>query len=302
MPITECQKDGKPGFKWGETGTCFTGSDARSRARAVGRAIYAQRAKFEDEDEWSSQAELEALIGAIPADDLPATLSQLDPMPEEPQRTVLVKKADDELRVVWGEVYVPNIPDTDDEFMTAVEIEKMAHKFLMHGLSVGAVDVQHDRKARPDVYVVESFIARKGDPDFIEGAWVAAVKILDDDLWEAVKSGELNGFSMQASVFTTEREVELEIPERVEGLTQISSDGDDHRHTYTVKFDSEGDFLGGSTNLVDGHMHMIRRRSISEDSADPTGAKLADGHFHRYTLLDKLAGREEEEVPWGFDK
>ena len=301
MPLTECQKDGKPGWKWGENGTCFTGTNAKTRARAVGRAIHAQRAKFDSEDEWSPQAEVEALIATVPNEELPELMATLPFLPEE-ARAILVTKSDEELRVVWGEVYVPDIPDTQDEFMTAIEIEKMAHKFMMQGLTVGAVDVQHDGEIRQGCYVVESFIARKGDQDFIEGAWVAAVKIMDDSLWDAVKSGELNGFSMQAKVFVEEKEVELEIPSLVKGKTQEPVNGeDDHRHEYTVKFDSEGEFLGGTTNVVNGHKHVVRRRSITEISVDPTGRALADDHFHRYTLLDKLAGRSEDESPGGFD-
>ncbi len=302
MQVIEVMLGEKVGFKWGENGSCFTSADGKARALAVGRAIRAQRSKFADEGEWASQGELEALMTIVPADELNSVMSQLEPLPEEPTRSILVKKADHELQIVWGEVYVPNIPDTQDEFMNAEEIEKMAHKFLMEGLTVGAIDVQHDGDIRTGCFVVESFIARKDDPDFIEGAWVAAVKICDSELWEAVKSGELNGFSMKASVFTTDRVVELDIPDLIEGLTQIGSDGDDHRHTYTVKFDAEGEFLGGTTNVVDGHKHVIRRRSISEKAAGPAGEKLADTHFHRYTLLDKLAGRLEEESPGGIDK
>lgn len=41
----KCQKDGKPGWKWGEHGVCFIGPNGRSRAAAVGRAIHAQRDK-----------------------------------------------------------------------------------------------------------------------------------------------------------------------------------------------------------------------------------------------------------------
>ncbi len=301
MPVKKCTRDGKAGFKWGNAGTCFPGKGGRAKALAVGRAIHAQREKFEDESEWASQAEFETLIAEVPDFEMAGLLNALPPLPEE-VRSILVSKADNEMRIVWGEVYVPNIPDTQDEFMTAIEIEKMAYRFMMDGLTVGAIDANHDKKPRTNCYVVESFIARKGDPDFIEGAWVCAAKILDDELWEAVKSGELNGFSMQASVFVTEKDVELDVPAVVKGKTQVSSDGDDHRHTYIVKFDAEAEFLGGVTNVVDGHRHVIRRRSISEDSVDPAGKALADGHFHRYTLLDQLAGRTEEEVPGGFDE
>lgn len=45
MPVLSCQKNGKPGHKWGKAGVCFTGSDSRERALSVGRAIAAQRAR-----------------------------------------------------------------------------------------------------------------------------------------------------------------------------------------------------------------------------------------------------------------
>lgn len=51
MPVQRCQKDGKPGFKWGKQGFCYVykkGSDqsrdaARKKAAAQGRAINARR-------------------------------------------------------------------------------------------------------------------------------------------------------------------------------------------------------------------------------------------------------------------
>ena len=46
MPVMECQKDGKPGHKWGESGVCFIGPDSRAKAMAVGIAI---RIKEENE-------------------------------------------------------------------------------------------------------------------------------------------------------------------------------------------------------------------------------------------------------------
>ena len=53
MPIMKCQKDGKPGYKWGNKGKCYTydindeHSDgpskkaAKLRATRQGKAIYA---------------------------------------------------------------------------------------------------------------------------------------------------------------------------------------------------------------------------------------------------------------------
>ena len=46
MPVIPCQKDNKPGFKWGRQGVCFTqskdGLSPREQAARVGRAIAAQ--------------------------------------------------------------------------------------------------------------------------------------------------------------------------------------------------------------------------------------------------------------------
>ena len=41
MPILKCQKDGKPGFKWGKSGKCYTytPNDKISRKRAKSKAI-----------------------------------------------------------------------------------------------------------------------------------------------------------------------------------------------------------------------------------------------------------------------
>lgn len=39
MPLKRCQSDGKPGYKWGDSGKCYTGDGAREKAIKQGRAI-----------------------------------------------------------------------------------------------------------------------------------------------------------------------------------------------------------------------------------------------------------------------
>lgn len=47
MPVKECQEDGKPGFKWGDEGKCYTYTPgnktsrerAKEKAKQQGRAI-----------------------------------------------------------------------------------------------------------------------------------------------------------------------------------------------------------------------------------------------------------------------
>jgi len=39
MPIQKCTKNGKSGYKWGKSGTCYVGPGAREKALKQGRAI-----------------------------------------------------------------------------------------------------------------------------------------------------------------------------------------------------------------------------------------------------------------------
>ena len=110
------------------------------------------------------------------------------------ENVVDIKKADDEKQIVYGEVYVPNQRDTDGNWMTAATIEKMAHDF-MENLRNTHIDKNHDGEIDKGT-VVESFIVRKGDPDYTEGAWVVGVHVSAPDVWEQVKKGELTGFSI----------------------------------------------------------------------------------------------------------
>lgn len=185
------------------------------------------------------------------------------------------KAADEEQRIVFSEVYAPMIPDSDQEYMDAQTIRDMAYKF-MREMKLDQIDQQHDNVLVQEARVVESFIARKGDPTFVEGAWVVGIHIPDDETWDKVKKGELNGFSMQAMVHKTPVEVTIEVPPIVEGLT-IKSEG--HEHKFSVAYDETGRFLGGKTDTVDGHFHIIKRGTVTEVAAD---------HTHRFSHVDGL--------------
>ena len=39
MPLKRCQADGKNGWKWGDSGKCYTGPGAKEKAKEQGRAI-----------------------------------------------------------------------------------------------------------------------------------------------------------------------------------------------------------------------------------------------------------------------
>jgi hypothetical protein len=41
MPIKKCSKKGKTGYKWGNSGKCYTGKGARQKAGKQAAAAYA---------------------------------------------------------------------------------------------------------------------------------------------------------------------------------------------------------------------------------------------------------------------
>lgn len=111
------------------------------------------------------------------------------------EHIVEFKKSDTKKQIVFGEVYVPNSKDTDGNFMTAETIEKMAHDFLENNRNA-QISKGHDGNTDKGC-VVESFIAREGDPDFVAGSWVVGVHVPDVNVWKSIENGELTGFSIE---------------------------------------------------------------------------------------------------------
>ena len=120
------------------------------------------------------------------------------------EHVVDFKKSDAKKQIVFGEVYVPDRRDTDGNFMTAATIEKMAHDFLANSRN-SQISKSHDGNNNKGC-VVESFIAREGDPDFIAGSWVVGVHIPDVEIWKSIEAGELTGFSIEGSADLIEEE------------------------------------------------------------------------------------------------
>lgn len=200
-----------------------------------------------------------------------------------PTTQVVFKQVKDAERLIYAEVYAPNRPDSDGEFMDAEGIKKMAFEF-MRKMELDSVDSYHDNELVPGCCVVESFIARKGDPDFIEGAWVVGMHVDNDEMWDKVEKGEINGFSLEAMVQKTPVDVEMDIPPVITGKTMKSEVAeDDHIHTFYVAYNDDGKFLGGRTDSVNGHFHAIRRGSVTEKAED---------HAHKFSHLDDIQLRE----------
>ncbi len=330
--IQQAQKDGQWGYRWGDAGRVFLGEDARARAEAVGRALSARPEDSEwtlaEIEEFVAKADADKVLQIIqlqnryggakspkgkkkddadavdlgPVVESPKGVRELhptvqrssDPLTSKVQVDIKKFAEEGEQQLVWAEVYVPGMPDSHGNVMTATEIRKMAHKFMKDALTQ-AVDVQHDGDESRDLYIVESFVVdHDGHPDgYFPGSWVVCCHVEDPRIWQAVKNGELNGFSMEARVFMQDRLLEIEIPdEGLSGETELAAEpGEDlHRHGFTVTFSLDGTFIGGQTTTNAGHFHPITRGSLTDGlvPAGTTGKPLAGTHTHRYSMFDSI--------------
>lgn len=197
---------------------------------------------------------------------------------DKPHRLV-VRSSREWQRVAMAEVLIPEVPNAYGDYWTEDSIVEAAYMFMEHGFGL---DLEHDHQDMSAYWhIVESFIAREGDPDFIKGSWVVGIKILDDDTWNAILSGDINGFSYEALV------------EYISGVLYVEDDGvrqgvtepsviDGHTHRFGVMLGADGRPIAGGTTIDNGHEHEIRFAAVTEE---------ADGHVHRYNLVQGKDGK-----------
>lgn len=190
----------------------------------------------------------------------------------------VIKSVNEDKRIVTGEVYAPNVIDTHGEMMLPEDIELLAHRFMVSKLT-DSIDVMHDN-VLVQCNAVESFLARPNDPDYSEGSWVLAVKIDEEDdsnLWPRVKSGDLNGFSIEMMVRKVPAIAEIEVLPSVLGYTELS---DGHQHIFYARISDDGRVTGGSTSeeqngFGENHSHQITFGTATDEGG---------GHSHRFFL------------------
>jgi len=118
---------------------------------------------------------------------------------------------DDEKRIVVGPAMVPDLKifRKDKEgnpyhvFFSAETIKMIMEKY-MRNKYLDNNDENHDGQAVKDVYVIESWIKedmedksnKYGYNELPIGTWFVSMKVRNDDVWNKVKQGELNGFSV----------------------------------------------------------------------------------------------------------
>ncbi len=190
-------------------------------------------------------------------------------------------------QVVMGEVLIPDTPNSFGDIYTRDAIKEFAYAYMKAGLNTNIIiDIEHDNNdVTGQVYVVESFIARANDPDFIEGSWVIAMHIVDADIFALVVAGKLNGFSYEALVGMQPVQIE-NLRNRIITGTTSPDLLDGHTHTYAVVVDALNKPISGSTGDTNGHTHAITSHTV-------TG--YTDGHNHRFDVIDDTDGENNDD-------
>lgn len=151
---------------------------------------------------------IESNFIALKADEMPVKLAK-----------------DEERRVVMGAVLIPDKPilrrdpKTKEEFyiyFSAPTIQAVAEHFLLRG-NQSKTTLEHEKSAS-GITLVESWLVVDPEKDksafynlsLPAGSWVAGLKVNNDEIWnEFIKTGELQGFSIEGYFGMEMREIEM---------------------------------------------------------------------------------------------
>lgn len=104
-----------------------------------------------------------------------------------------------EKREVTGIVLEPEKVDLDGDIYSAEVIEETCNKYNDEVRLMGVMHKQFKGDFKPlQSYVVEAdegFITINGQK-CVNGTWILKAKAMNDEIWDAVKNGDINGWSI----------------------------------------------------------------------------------------------------------
>jgi len=103
-------------------------------------------------------------------------------------------------RYVLGIVLEPETVDAQGDIYSHEEVRQAAHRFMEE---FGGLGLMHRYRVNGEVRILENYVApvdmQIGDMAVRQGTWLMAVRIVSDELWQRVKTGDLTGFSIGGS-------------------------------------------------------------------------------------------------------
>lgn len=203
MPLMRCQKDGKKGWKWGKSGHCYTGENAKEKAKEQGRAIKARETSkgvdFMSKGEYTvskSDETLNYTLGvAYPVD-------EVDKQEHFAKADVVRKAAWDYMRLLQGEDDITKLSKSIfEEIIKAIqsgnEIQIDVTDMAVDDISKNIRDM-HNTDV-PEAEVVECYQSpvdfTLGEEEVKKGDWLLGV-VWPEEQFEKILSGERVGYSI----------------------------------------------------------------------------------------------------------
>lgn len=190
----------------GQYVVAYTDSAAAGRAFAnLGRAFKLRIPEGRGAGKWQKRSRLFVASSALRKSEdgdwlelgdvgarAPTLLSVLE------KRIPLLKT--DEERYVLGVVLEPETVDAQDDIYSAAAVRDAAHRFMEQYQNIG---LMHRGVINGRVKILESYLAPTSfsldGAQVRKGTWLLAVRVLDDELWAQIKSGDLTGLSIGGS-------------------------------------------------------------------------------------------------------
>jgi hypothetical protein len=121
----------------------------------------------------------------------------------------LLKRDTIEERYVLGVVLEPEEIDSQGHVYAEDEVRKAAHGFLEIHARMG---LMHKQDVTGKIKILESFLSPVAmDIEGVivkKGTWLLGARIVDDELWEGVKNGKFNGWSIGGTAIESVEELD----------------------------------------------------------------------------------------------
>ena len=132
---------------------------------------------------------------------------------QNPKKVVFLEDEAKEKHMVVGPVLIPDMPiyrnQDGEEFyiqFSKESIERLAYNYIKQGQNMTSFTAQHQYPVN-EVSIVESWLKTTENDksndlgfDCPIGTWFVGVKVNNLDVWEDIKDGKMNGFSVEAFV------------------------------------------------------------------------------------------------------
>lgn len=116
---------------------------------------------------------------------------------------------DADKHIITGAAMIPELPiyRVIDGFecyvkFSADTIKQLAEKFMIEGRTL-SVNIEHSMPTNECLIIESYFINHERNivpeefKDLPDGTWMISMKVFNDDIWQAIKTNGLNGFSIE---------------------------------------------------------------------------------------------------------